>query len=56
MFDFFFSLFGSLPTLIVASNSSPLVSSHVDASVAIYMDIFVESIAFDSLGFSPRCA
>ena len=47
MFDFFFSLFGSPPMLIVASNSSPLVTSPIDANVAIRMDISNESIAFD---------
>ena len=46
MFDFFFSLFGSPPMLIVAYNSSSLVTP-IDANVAIRMDISNESIAFD---------
>ena len=55
MFDFFFSLFGSSPTPIVASNSSSLVTSPIDSNVAIRMDSSNESMAFDLLGFSRRC-
>ena len=56
MFDFFFfSLSGSPPKPIVASNSSPLVTSPIDANVSIRINISNESIAFDSLGFSRRC-
>ena len=51
----FFPLFGSPPTLIVTSNSSPLITSPIDANVKIRMDISNEFIAFDSLGFSRRC-
>ena len=51
----FFSLFDSPLTLIVASNSSPLVTSPIDSNVPICMDISNESMAFDSLGFFRRC-
>ena len=42
--------------LIVVSISIPLVTSLVDANAENHMDMSNESIAFDSLGFSRRCA
>ena len=46
MFDFFFSLLSSPQTPIIASNSSSLVTSPIDANVAIHMDISNESLYF----------
>ena len=57
MFDYFFFHFLAVPQCpIVTYNSSPLVTSPIDANVEIRMDISNESITFDSLGFSRRCA